>query len=160
VIELVQTLRGPAATERFAGVLARGVRAPLVLLLEGDLGAGKTTFARGFVRALPGGDKAQVQSPTFALARSYPTTPPVHHLDLYRLEELATPLLALEELGLLEMLEDPAAVSLVEWPRDLALPALRVGRVVLTEQGRGRRARVDLPDEAVPDPSSLPALSR
>lgn len=153
MIVVDKMLRGAAATERLAGEIAAAVKPPLVLLLEGDLGAGKTTFARGFVRALPGGDKVTVQSPTFALARSYPTTPPVHHLDLYRLEDAG----GLEELGLLDMLEEPGAISLVEWPRALALPRLVVGRVVLSTRGRGRAVRVELPEEAVADPAALRA---
>lgn len=151
MIVVEKTLRGAAATERFAGEIARAVKAPLVLLLEGDLGAGKTTFARGFVRALPGGEKVMVQSPTFALARRYPTTPPVHHLDLYRLDDAR----AIEELGLLDTLEDATAISLVEWPRELSLPRLVVGRVVLAEKGRGRAVRVELPEEAVVDAAAL-----
>lgn len=106
-------------TEAFAAELARTLKAPVVLLLDGELGAGKTTFTRGFVSALAGGAGVTVQSPTFALARTYPTTPPVHHLDLYRLDTGVER--ALIELGLMEMLTDDAAFALVEWPRDLVL---------------------------------------
>jgi tRNA threonylcarbamoyl adenosine modification protein YjeE len=129
-------------TEAFAAEIARQVTAPLVLLLDGDLGAGKTTFARGFVGALAGGDGALVQSPTFALARTYATTPRVHHLDLYRLDVNVAR--ALEELGVIEMLRDDDAFALVEWPRDLALPG-RVGRATFSEVGHRRRLRVVLP---------------
>jgi len=146
VIVVEEILDDADATERFAASIAVRLKPPLVLLLEGPLGAGKTTFARGFVRALPGGDRVMVQSPTFALARTYKTTPPVHHLDLYRLE---SPLLggrALEELGLLDQLEDGISISLVEWPRDLSLPGVPTGRVRLEEHSSGRRIRLELPD--------------
>lgn len=134
---LSRTTRSEAETEAFAAEIARRVRPPLVLLLEGDLGAGKTAFVRGFVRALPGGERAVVQSPTFALARSYPTTPRVHHLDLYRLAGAH----GLEELGLLELVHDEGAFCFVEWPRDLA-PAGPVARVRIG----GSSAEADLRD--------------
>ena len=60
--------------------------APLpVLLLMGDLGAGKTTFIRFLTEALPGGENSEVASPSFTLCNVYPTTPKVQHFDLYRL---------------------------------------------------------------------------
>lgn len=156
MILVEEVLRSGAATERLGARVARAVRPPLVLLLDGDLGAGKTTFSRGFVRALAGGAQVIVQSPTFALARSYPTNPPVHHLDLYRLEDGS----GLAELGLLDLLEDERAFSLVEWPRNLALPALRVGRVKLETAGKGRRVRLEVPEEAVVDRNALDATQR
>jgi tRNA threonylcarbamoyladenosine biosynthesis protein TsaE len=124
-------------TEAFAAELARTLK-PCVLLLEGELGAGKTTFTRGFVSALPGGAGVTVQSPTFALARTYPTTPPVHHLDLYRLETGVER--ALIELGLMEMLTDENAFALVEWPRDLQLKAVRI--TIEDAGGDSRRIKV------------------
>lgn len=129
-----------AETEALAAAVAAEVRPPLVFLLEGELGAGKTAFVRGFVRALPGGAGVTVQSPTFALARSYATTPPVHHLDLYRLEGAG----GLEELGLMELLRDPAAFAFVEWPRDLA-PRGPCARVRLgTDAGAPEWRRVEI----------------
>jgi tRNA threonylcarbamoyladenosine biosynthesis protein TsaE len=122
-------------TEAFAAELARKLK-PCVILLEGELGAGKTTFVRGFVSAL--GSGVVVQSPTFALARTYPTTPPVHHLDLYRLETGVER--ALIELGLMEMLTDENAFALVEWPRDLAMAAVRV--TIEDAGGDKRRIRI------------------
>jgi tRNA threonylcarbamoyl adenosine modification protein YjeE len=104
-----------ASTRRVAAALARSLSAPRVILLQGDLGAGKTTFVQGFVHALQGGDGLRVQSPTFALARTYPTEPPVQHLDLYRIEDPA----AAHDLGLLDMLSDDRSFSLVEWPEQL-----------------------------------------
>ena len=116
-VELKETTSSAKATEALAASLAQKLvdegRVPLVLLLTGDLGAGKTTFVRGFVRGLAGGDGVVVQSPTFALARTYPTTPPVHHLDLYRLQDTTTAD-GVVELGLVDLCAD--GVSFVEWP--------------------------------------------
>ncbi|MBI1947092.1 MAG: tRNA (adenosine(37)-N6)-threonylcarbamoyltransferase complex ATPase subunit type 1 TsaE [Deltaproteobacteria bacterium] len=142
--QLVRLTRSEAETEALGAEIARRVRAPLVLLLDGELGAGKTAFVRGFVQALPGGDAVVVQSPTFALARSYRTLPPVHHLDLYRLEGAR----GLEELGLAELLDDAAAFSLVEWPGALA-PASPFGRVrlrLVDAAPEQRSVEIELPD--------------
>jgi tRNA threonylcarbamoyladenosine biosynthesis protein TsaE len=81
-----------------------------VLLLDGDLGAGKTTFTQGLARAMGVGEV--VTSPTFSLVRSYPTAFGVEliHVDVYRLETQAE----IVALGLPEMLED-GAVAVVEW---------------------------------------------
>ena len=54
------------------------------ILLRGDLGSGKTTLTRCLVETLPGGDRAEISSPSFTLCNVYPTTPPVCHCDLYR----------------------------------------------------------------------------
>lgn len=101
------------ATRRLGERIARTLLPPAVLMLEGPLGSGKTTFVQGLVSALPGGDTLRVQSPTFALARTYPTHPPVHHLDLYRLEEEV----AARDLGLLDQVADERALVCVEWPK-------------------------------------------
>lgn len=106
------TTTSAAATKRLAATLASVLEPPVVVALEGPLGAGKTTFVQGLVGSLPGGDALRVQSPTFALARTYPTTPAVHHLDLYRLDDED----AARDLGLLDMAADEAAITCVEWP--------------------------------------------
>jgi tRNA threonylcarbamoyladenosine biosynthesis protein TsaE len=142
------TTASAKATMAFASSLAQRLvgRGPLVLSLEGDLGAGKTTFVRGFVAGLvPAGQAVPVvQSPTYALMRRYPTTPPVHHLDLYRLHQSgADPLDSLESLGLLDALDE--GFSLVEWPLPMAWP-VPCGRVVLqTLSPRRRKIEVFLP---------------
>jgi tRNA threonylcarbamoyladenosine biosynthesis protein TsaE len=122
--DIVQTTSA-ACTRRVAAELARLLHAPALLLLEGDLGAGKTTFVQGLVQGLPGGSGVRVQSPTFALARTYATTPPVHHLDLYRLDEEG----AAHDLGLLDMAADPEALTCVEWAE--RAPSLGSGERVL-----------------------------
>lgn len=97
-------------TIKLGARLGRGLRPGAVVLLRGELGAGKTTLARGL--ALGAGFKGRVSSPTFALAHVYRGKRlTVHHLDLYRLargEHL--------EVGIEELLEDPRAAVVVEWP--------------------------------------------
>lgn len=132
----MRTLRLPdeAATEAAGAGLARAVRPPLVVGLAGPLGAGKTTFARGFLRAL--GHRGAVPSPTFAMINEYRRlTPRVFHMDLYRAGPLDLPGLALEE-----YFADPAAVCLVEWPENASglLPADRV-ELTLSHVEPGRR---------------------
>ena len=112
-----------ALAQRLALSLSAGVGedgwglppAPLALLLRGEVGAGTTTFTQSFVAALPGGAGLVVQSPTFALARSYATTPPVHHLDLYRLYESGGAARDVVDLGLMDLVDDGVAVSIIEW---------------------------------------------
>lgn len=83
-----------------------------VIALHGDLGAGKTTFARAFIRARPGGEKAgDVPSPTFTLVQTYDLPDAtVWHFDLYRLDSPHE----VWELGLEEALA--GGISLIEWP--------------------------------------------
>ena len=83
---------------------------PMLLGLTGSLGAGKTTLARGLLKAL--GVNGRIKSPTFTLIEPYETmSGPVHHLDLYRLDDPGE----LEFLGLSDFLDEPGLV-LVEWP--------------------------------------------
>ena len=91
---------------------ASSVRA---LYLFADLGGGKTTLTRGFVSALPGGERAEVASPSFTLCNIYPTRPEVLHADLYRLSEGASMPEEMEE-----MLEEGNALLVLEWPEYLA----------------------------------------
>jgi tRNA threonylcarbamoyladenosine biosynthesis protein TsaE len=99
-----------AATEALAVRLAALARPGDAILLEGPLGAGKTAFARAFLRALAADPALEVPSPTFTLVQGYDTRiGPVWHFDLWRLDGPA----ALEELGWDEARE---GVVLVEWP--------------------------------------------
>ena len=104
------------ALEGAAFRLAATLRPGDALALSGDLGAGKTTFVRALVAALHGTD-VPVSSPTFVFRQRYDGTPPVEHLDLFRLDDAAEA----ADLGL----EDAFAadrITVVEWPE--RLPAL------------------------------------
>jgi len=99
-----------AATEALAAALARVARTGDALLLEGPLGAGKSAFARAFLRAAAGDAALDVPSPTFTLVQEYETRLGViHHFDLWRLDGPA----GLEELGWEEARD---GIVLVEWP--------------------------------------------
>ncbi|MDQ6942539.1 MAG: tRNA (adenosine(37)-N6)-threonylcarbamoyltransferase complex ATPase subunit type 1 TsaE [Candidatus Eremiobacteraeota bacterium] len=91
-----------------------------MVALRGQLGAGKTTFVRAVVRALHGSDDA-VSSPTFVFRQRYDGTPPIEHVDLYRIED---PAVELPDLALDDAFA-PDRVALVEWPERAAgrLPA-------------------------------------
>lgn len=139
---LILRTRSAVATRRVANTLARALPVPSVVALRGDLGAGKTTFVQGWVAALRGGERVRVQSPTFALARTYPTTPPLHHLDLYRLESED----AAFELGLVELIQADDAHVCVEWSeRAPGLFATECVGVTLDGAGRSRTITLALP---------------
>jgi tRNA threonylcarbamoyladenosine biosynthesis protein TsaE len=104
----------PAETEAAGERFGRGLRLGDLLLLEGDLGAGKTTFVRGVARGA--GSSAHVASPTFQLVRLYPGRVQLAHVDLYRLQASAE----LADLGLEELLDQGAVV--VEWGSRLEAP--------------------------------------
>ncbi|MGB8267012.1 MAG: tRNA (adenosine(37)-N6)-threonylcarbamoyltransferase complex ATPase subunit type 1 TsaE [Candidatus Velthaea sp.] len=104
------TLPDERSLDVFAIALAASLAPGDVLGLRGPLGAGKTTLVRALVRALHGSDSA-VSSPTFVFRQRYDGTPPVEHLDLYRLEDPAE----LPHLGLEDAFA-PDRITLVEWP--------------------------------------------
>jgi tRNA threonylcarbamoyladenosine biosynthesis protein TsaE len=95
-------------TRDLAESLADLARPGDVIVLAGDLGAGKTAFVQGFGRGL--GVVDRITSPTFTLVHVYEGRLPIHHLDVYRLDQLSEAL----DLGLPEML-DEGGVVLVEW---------------------------------------------
>lgn len=106
-----------AATQELAAALAERCSAGDLLVLAGEMGAGKTAFAQGFARGL--GVTDRVTSPTFTIVREYlGERLDLHHLDVYRLDQLDE----VRQLGVGEMLDEDA-VMLVEWG-DAVLPAL------------------------------------
>ena len=133
-----QDLADADATAALGAAVARVLRRGEAVCLWGPLGAGKTTLARGLIRALTRPDE-EIPSPTFTLVQLYETPAfPVAHFDLYR---LAGPDEA-EELGLDEALDEGAAV--IEWPERLdgRLPADRMD-ILLRIEGEARRARLE-----------------
>ena len=94
----------------FGAELARQVQAPCVICLKGDLGAGKTTFVRGFLREL--GHQGTVKSPTYNIVESYEVHGmTIHHFDLYRLRDADE----LDMMGFLDYFADHC-ICLIEWP--------------------------------------------
>ena len=123
-----------AETEAVAERLAASMRGGEVVLLSGELGAGKTAFVRGLARAL-GVDPEEVASPTFVLLTSYPGRLRLHHADLYRLAGNGDD----GELGL-EELPGPDGVLAIEWAERLSLrPWARAIQVTLEHAGEDRR---------------------
>lgn len=127
-----RALSDEAATARLAAAAAGLARTGDLIALRGPLGAGKTAFARGFLRAL--GVMEDIPSPTFTLVQTYDTAAgPVWHCDLYRLERPGE----VEALGLEEALDE--AIALVEWPERMTdpPPAPRLDvRLAFAAQGR------------------------
>jgi tRNA threonylcarbamoyladenosine biosynthesis protein TsaE len=102
--------RSEEETIAFGEELARRLRPGAIVLLAGELGAGKTTLAKGIVKGLGAADPDEVSSPTFTLIHEYGDPVRVYHADLYRLDDPGEA----EALGLDELL-DRDAVLLVEW---------------------------------------------
>ena len=129
---------GAAQTEALGARLAASLHDGELVLVEGELGAGKTTFVRGAARAL--GVTVPVTSPTFTIGQRYPAAAgrTVAHVDLYRLATLED-----EDPELLADYLGPETVAFVEWPRQeqesLAALAKPVARVLLEHGGGDRR---------------------
>jgi len=98
---------------------------PVLVLLSGDLGAGKTTLTKGIVSGLGAAEEEEVTSPTFTLVHRYGRDARVYHVDLYRIEGARD----LDTLGLEDLFAEPAVV-IVEWAEKLTLrtdwPIVRV----------------------------------
>ena len=92
------------------------LKAPVLILLSGDLGAGKTTLTKGIAAGLGAAREDDVTSPTFTLIHKYEGSTRVYHVDLYRIEDLHD----LETLGLEDIFSE-LAVIIVEWPDRLKL---------------------------------------
>lgn len=109
MVEMTVDSMSVADTHRLAQRLAQFVQPGDVLALEGDLGAGKTTFTQGFAREL--GVQEHVNSPTFTLIKEYSGRMPLYHMDLYRLQDESEAW----DLGLEEYFYGEG-VCVVEWP--------------------------------------------
>ncbi|WP_375550125.1 tRNA (adenosine(37)-N6)-threonylcarbamoyltransferase complex ATPase subunit type 1 TsaE [Oceanicaulis alexandrii] len=136
---LTLTLPDPEANARLGARLARLLQPGDAVLLEGGLGAGKTTLARGVIEALTG--EKDAPSPTYTLVQPYETDQGLGllHADLYRLEDPEE----LDELGLDEALDHGAA--LIEWPDRMGRwrPADRLEIVLKETEAGGRTARLE-----------------
>lgn len=131
--ERIVVTHDPAATRALAARLAAAARPGDLVCLVGDLGAGKTQFAKGFAIGL--GITDTVSSPTFVLMAEYEGRLPMFHLDLYRIEDAADALAG----GLLDE-RQAAGVVLVEWAERLG-PALPLARLDVVIDGTGDEPR-------------------
>jgi tRNA threonylcarbamoyladenosine biosynthesis protein TsaE len=130
----------PSQTEAVAAELAVRLAAGDVVLVEGELGAGKTTFVRGACRAL--GVGGLVTSPTFTIGQRYPANVPISHLDLYRVGDLGN-----EDPDLLADYIGPDRIAFVEWPENAISTIAGLSRVaarVLIEHAGGDRRVVTI----------------
>lgn len=136
-------LADDAATAAFGARLAGVLRPGDLVLLDGDLGAGKTALARAVIRTLVGDPKLDVPSPSFALVQPYEAGGrPILHADLYRLSSEAE----IDELGLFDRAD---AIVLVEWPArapSLAARADVMVRLAVPRGGAGRELEIDFRD--------------
>ena len=123
-------------TEALGAALARELAPGSVVLLDGDLGAGKTVFSRGFARGL--GVTEPVSSPTYTIVQEYelPGGGRLYHMDLYRIADEHAAL----GFGVDEFLNEPGAISLVEWPERIRglLPDTAI-QVKLEHRAENRR---------------------
>jgi tRNA threonylcarbamoyladenosine biosynthesis protein TsaE len=128
-------------TTQFGRAIAAGLVAPVLVLLKGDLGAGKTTLAKGIINGLGVAAEDDVTSPTFNLVHVFQSRGPsplkVYHVDLYRLEGTHD----LEAIAMEDLLAEPAVV-IVEWSERLTLrsdwPVVRIE----FEHGGGDKRRI------------------
>jgi len=148
-------LQSEADTLALARSLASVLEGGDVVGLEGGLGAGKTTFARGAVHGLGVPEETAVTSPTFALLHQYEGRVPVAHADFYRLGGEAE----IEELGVDELVEE-GAVLLVEWGRKFAGMAARTVLWVELEIVSGVARRARLRPQGVRGDAIIDALSK
>ncbi len=128
----IRVTNSPEETFDLARELALGFKGNEVVLLEGELGAGKTIFAKGLAAGLGLADTSQVCSPSYTLLNIYQARVPVYHLDLYRLSGGSE----VDELGWEDLLE--GGVIIVEWAEKLPYAAAAV-RVIIKNQGGTRR---------------------
>lgn len=126
--EYIMELSAPEDTIFLGHVLAKSLTdfPEVALLLFGDLGAGKTTLVRGFAAALPGGEQAEVASPSFNIYNLYPTSPEIAHVDLYRLEGMG-----LDD-DLLDLLFSEHVIAIIEWAEHLTESATPADFISLT----------------------------
>lgn len=132
------TTQSPEDTFQVAAELAPHCTAGDILLLHGEMGAGKTHFCRGFCHGLGFHDLYEVDSPTYTIVNYYDAGPGVHHMDLFRLSGDGD----LDEIEFEELLADPS-IKLIEWPdrlKQFSLPTIRF--VVTFEMTRPQERKI------------------
>lgn len=129
------TITDPDAMAQFGATLAGHLRAGDVVLLTGELGAGKTTLTRGLGAAL--GVRGTVTSPTFVLARTHPRTdgPPLVHVDAYRLRDAAE----LDDLDI----DFGSSITVIEWGAGLIEHLVDDWLAITIERPTGARGSTD-----------------
>jgi len=131
------------ATRRWGVTLGQTLAAGSVILLEGDLGAGKTTLVQGIGEGL--GITDPIVSPTFTLINEYPSGRiPLYHLDLYRLEPPEVAALNLENYW--EAVEVPFGIVAIEWAEKMPYKPENYLRICLTYDGEGHRQAEMIPN--------------
>ena len=112
---MIQVTKSPKETEKLAGFLLAKItknksKKALVVALEGELGAGKTTFTKGLAKSL--GIKTKIKSPTFNLIKNYSVNSKIlYHIDCYRLKNYRD----LLPLGIKEIISNPQNIVIIEW---------------------------------------------
>ncbi len=136
---MILDLPDAEATRKFGVKLGRSLPAGTVILLQGDLGAGKTTLVQGIAEGLEIQDS--VESPTFTLINEYLAGRiPLYHLDLYRLEPEETEALHLESYW--DGLERDLGIVAIEWPERLQYKPDNYLQICLSYQDNGRQIEV------------------
>ena len=127
--------RSSEETIELGRAIAASLKPPVLVLLFGELGAGKTTLTKGIVSGLGVAPEDQVTSPTFTLVHKYSDGATVYHVDLYRVGDFHD----LESLGLEDLLTEQAVV-IIEWPEKFTLrtdwPVVRVQLEHVSEDSR------------------------
>ncbi len=129
--------------------IGRKLTPPTLILLSGDLGAGKTTLTKGIASGMGAAEDDEVTSPTFTLVHKYDRTSRVYHVDLYRIADSRD----LETLGLEDIFNE-SAVVIVEWPEKMSIqtgwPVIRIHLEHVSDDTR----RIAISDDANISPAT------
>jgi len=126
--------KSPEETQEIGAEIGRGLSVPGIVLLRGDLGAGKTTLTRGIAQGLGLADTSLVNSPSFTLVNVYQGICPIYHVDLYRLEGARD----LYSIGLDDFMGSEG-VTIIEWSERLTDKIEDATEVEITDAGDDQR---------------------
>lgn len=133
----IVALKNARATTALGQAIAHSIiNKPCLIFLVGDLGAGKTTLAQGFIKELAPG--SIVTSPTYAYMHTYHGALPIYHFDLYRIDDPEQ----LISLGLMDFIESDTAIRLIEWPQLLDSTVTPHITIELKKLGKKRQALI------------------